>query len=488
MKTFSRISISLLLLVGFGGLSTISQASETRVDAAGGLGTILTDETNDLSLFLDGNPAGLPLLNSRSRVDLSAHWFNFDLEGPWGVNRQQGFNSLSSPGDSPVRYEGLMFFPSSQWGFQISGDISSLRGEPDANFLNDNKTASQYRGLLRAAYALSFGSFGLEMMNTQRDQKFDPGAYTPLLNLSSGSSVENQMLAKAGVAATFPSPAPADDPRWQAGAFFVFPLGVNLQNQGMNFMDGGGASYPVTQTITLTHFNLSQVELLYEVPASLKIRFSASLENTSSDFEQTVPAPSVYFNNQARFHSTDVQSLSLEGSFRYSLFFREDENLKLGGSLGLVLDNTNLFTAPGSAPNPFNQQQLNSVFGIGLEEGKEYTMGVQWKSRSYLPGSQLITGGGSPLNRDHDLYQLSLGGEKWMSAAWALRLGLTLQQDIFNPGNLNTLTTTINVGSGLERVFGRIDLRLSLGQTIDMGNSNNTAGVLGAQLSTTIFL
>src|ERR1041385_5073514 len=110
MKTFSRTIVSLLLLVGFGALPTISPASETRVEAAGGLDMVLSDETNDLNLFLDGNPAGLALLNSRSRVDLSGQLSSLNLDGPWGFSRQQNFSSLPRLESPNVRYEGLMFF------------------------------------------------------------------------------------------------------------------------------------------------------------------------------------------------------------------------------------------------------------------------------------------------------------------------------------------------------------------------------------------
>jgi len=84
MKTlFQTLSVP-LVLVGFALLPTISPASETRVDSTGGLTTLLDDETDNLSLFLDGNPAGLVLLNTRDRLDVSGELSYLDQEGPWG--------------------------------------------------------------------------------------------------------------------------------------------------------------------------------------------------------------------------------------------------------------------------------------------------------------------------------------------------------------------------------------------------------------------
>src|ERR1019366_384530 len=198
MNRVMRITFCLLLLVGLAGKPTISYASENPVEATGGLTTIMTDETNDLSLFLDGNPAGLALLNTRSRFDLSGQWFYSDQEGPWRSNKQQTWTTIPRVSDNTIRYEGLMLFPTPNWAFQVLGDFLSTQGLPV--YLSDTNTLSQYRGLVRAAYALPFGAIGLEFLKIESDNNYDPGLLNAYTGLSSSSSGQNQMLIKTGIA------------------------------------------------------------------------------------------------------------------------------------------------------------------------------------------------------------------------------------------------------------------------------------------------
>ena len=486
MKTFSKMIVSLPFLVGLAGLPTISSASETRVEATGGLVTVLPDETSDLNLFLDGNPAGLVLLNSRSRVDLVSQWFDSDQEGPWGSIRRQSFGSDPRLEDDVVRYEGLLLFPSSHWAIQTSGGFASSSGIPAWGSGKPSLSENQYRGFVRAAYASSFGSIGVEILDRQTDLQYASGAYSSTAALTGGSGRQNQLWVKTGVAAAFPSPAPAQDPRWQAGVYFAFPAGSNLTQQTFSLSENGAVPILISQTTTPTLDHSLGAEVIYEVPASLKIDFSAALQNSSADFEQTTSAPTSLFNDQPRFHLSDSQTLNLKGSFRYSLPLKEEQNLKLGGSVGLVWNQTQ--SLPSGFPNNTPQQQMNILFGLGFEEEKEYTMGLQWKSRSYLSESQISPVLPTTLNPGVNEYQIAFGGEKWLTPTWALRLGLAVEEDDAQKGHLSTMTTSINAGAGWEQVFGRVDFRLRLGQTLDTGNSSNTIGLFNTQLSATIFL
>ncbi len=219
MKTLFQTYSLPLLLVGFTLFPTISPASETRVDSTGGLTTLLDDETDNLSLFLDGNPAGLVLLNTRDRFDVSGEWFYSGQEGPWGTNHQRVFTTLPRFTDAPVKYGGWMFFPDPHWAVQVWGDFLVNQGVSVNGFAGDplapsaTQTQSQYQGFIRVSYALPFGAIGLEMLNWENDGHDDPGLWNPYVGLASGADSQNKTLIKTGVLTTFPANLSPESPR-----------------------------------------------------------------------------------------------------------------------------------------------------------------------------------------------------------------------------------------------------------------------------------
>jgi hypothetical protein len=481
----------LLLLVGCAFLPTIGSGSEIRVDSTGGLTTILDDETDNLDLFLDGNPAGLVLLNTKDRFDLSGEWAYSDQEGPWGSNKQQVFTTIPRYTDNPIKYEGLMLFPDPHWAVQVLGDFLTNQGVSVTTLSNDTMTNSQYRGLVRAAYAFPFASLGVEILDVETDKVYDPGLYNPFVGLSSGSSAQNQWLVKVGAITTFPGLASPQDPRWQAGVYFQTELGSSLQNQQFSLFYLGTPAFAVNQVNTTDNYQVWGGEILYELPAILKIRFSASLTGVDSDFEQTVPYTSAYFSTLEKYHSYQYQALNTTGAFKWTLPFSDTENLKIGGALSDFFYNQDYLRTTGAVYDNKDRQQIGTSLGIGLDCPKEYTLGLQWKSLSYTSGSNAINGSGTQStlsNTDYAYYQLAFGGEKWVSGTWALRLGIIAEEDDYSATSISALATTVNLGAGLEDTFGRVDLRFFLGQATDMANSSNTTGLIGAQFSTTIFL
>jgi hypothetical protein len=466
------------------------------VDSTGGLTTILTDETDDLNLFLDGNPAGLVLLNTRDRVDASGQWFYQDQEGPWGSNKQQTFTTIPRSTDTAIKYEGLMAFPDPHWAFQVLGDFLSTQGVPAAAYSSDTYTSSQYRAMVRGAYAFSFGAVGFEILDIQSDKSYDPGLYWPAsvypyVGLASGNNGQNQFLLKTGFLTTFPGVADSQAPRWQAGGYVVTQLGSSLQNQTLNLFYLNTSPFAVNQVTTTTGYFGWGAELLYELPSEVKIRFSASLVNSDSDFEQTVPFTSILFGNLTKYHASQFGSMDVGGAFKLSLPFSGEERLKLGGSVDGYFYNMDLLRLAGTVYDNSNRQQIATRFGIGIESLKEYTMGVQWRSMTYVKNDNSINPAGttsSIVDSDYDLYQVAFGGERWLSPTLAFRMGLVLEDDVYSSLSSDTLTTSINLGAGLEQAFGRVDFRFQLGQTADQNNSSNTIGLIEAQLSGTIFL
>jgi len=452
-------------------------ASETRLNAAGGLESVFMDESSDLNLFLNGNPAGLGYLNSRSRLDLSARWLDSDQEGPWGSARLHAWDALAQPEDHPG-YGGAILFPSPHWAFQAAGGFSQTGG-------TETPSLNQYQGMVRICYALSFGSVGVELLDSQKDLTLISNPWVPASEFLEGERTQNQTLVKTGIAVVFPGVTSPGEPRWQAGAYLALPAGSQSGRQSFSISENSLAPILVSQTTTADLYHASGLEMIYEVPASLKVELSASLLDESSKFEQTTSASTTLFENPS-LGRLNFQSGNMEGSFRYSLPLDEDQNLKCGGSLGFHWDDN--FANYGFSSNSFQQQQLNLLLGLGFEEVKEYTMGLQWKSRRTLAANGDTPPANQAAPTTADFVQLAFGGERWLSPVWALRLGLVLEQDDAFRGGSPTLTTTLHGGAGWEQVLGRLDFGLSLGQSLDTGNSSNTIGFFGAELSATLFL
>lgn len=491
MKTFSQMTFRLAFVAACVLPTTAGWASETRVDATGGLTTVLDDETDNLDLFLDGNPAGLVLLNTKDRFDLSGEWSYSDQEGPWGTNKQQIFTTIPRYTDTPIKYEGLMLFPDPHWALQVTGDALINQGVPSANYSNDSETDSQYRGLVRAAYALPFAALGLEILDMENDTANDPGLYNANVGLASGSASQNQLFIKSGFITTFPGPTSPQDPRWQAGGYFETQLGSAPLNKSLNVFYYNSPSFTVSQSNATTDYTQWSAELLYELPSIAKIRFTASLVNTDTDFEESVPFTSPDFGNLNKYHSDLYQSMNLSGAFKLSLPLSEMENLKMGGDLDGYFYNQDVLRTTGSVSDNKERQQVGTSFGIGLESPKEYTMGLQWKSLSYTNGSDVINNPGTTSSLsglNYAYYQLAFGGEKWVSPTLAFRLGLVAEVDDYSATSVSALTTTINAGAGLEKAFGRLDFRFWLGQSGDLNNASNTIGLVGTEVSATLFL
>src|SRR5208282_2375011 len=116
MKKILRMTALLLLWEAWSLAPTPSLGSETRVDSAGGLTTIMTDETTDLDFFMDGNPAGLVLLKHQDRFDLSGQWFYSNSQPSGTGSVQQTFSTIPRLSDQGlIHYGGAMFFPDPQW-------------------------------------------------------------------------------------------------------------------------------------------------------------------------------------------------------------------------------------------------------------------------------------------------------------------------------------------------------------------------------------
>ncbi len=418
-----KIKIFLFLLLWIGSGLRPLLASETRVDSAGGLTTVIDDETDNGDLFLDGNPAGLVLLNTPDRFDLALQWsyLNSQPAGPGAL--QQSFSTdprLSNT--NIIKYQGLMVFPDPHWAFQVAGDFLSLQGQVPSNYFADTFSTSQYRELIRAAYNSGPFAFGLELSNNESDNSYDPGLFTQYVGQSSGANSENKTRVRAGFISTFPENEDKESARWEVGGVFETTIGADNTNfQGERFYLGSPA-FNLQQTTSVTQYYFFGPEVYYELPGRLLLKFYSFVTNDYTQLSQNASPPTGTFNDLSTFTDSQYQSMNNVGVFRLTLPLSEKENLKLGGSFQAFLYNiASLGTAEG-VNNVENRQQISATLGIGLESPGNYTWGLQFITQSYVHDAQAVSTN-LLTTTDYSLLQAALGGEKWLSPQWALSGG-----------------------------------------------------------------
>lgn len=462
-----------------------SQASETRVDAAGGLTTLMTDETNNLDLFLDGNPAGLALLSTRDRVDLTGQWAALYPQPSGAGPLQQSFSTVPRlTDDNDIRYGGLMTF-SRDWAFQVSADYLNLQGQSD--FQDVPSSSLRYRELIRVAYNAGSFSTGLEITNREIDEAYEPGAFNANAGLLSGASGENKTYVRIGLITTFPEDAAPESPRWQAGGFFETQLGSDVKNISAGLIDPSLNPFSLRRTTSTVNYYYFGPELHYEIPGRLILRFSSLVTNDNVEFQQTVSPNSASILTLSQYQSNQYQSMNNTGFFRLTLPLSDKENLKLGGGLTALLTNMDLLGTGQNVYDTQNKQQIYGALGVGLESPGDYIWAVQFKSQNYVHSDQTVTATPTLTSDDFDSYQLAVGGEKILSPGFALRLGLVSEIDDLSQDD-DTLSETLTVGFGVANSGFNLDIKLLGGELFDLDDSSQTSLLLGAEMAGTFFL
>jgi hypothetical protein len=487
MKKQIKIFIVLLLWAGFGP-GPLS-ASETRVDSAGGLTSIIDDETDNGDLFLDGNPAGLVLLSTHDRFDLAGQWsyLNSQPAGPGAL--QQSFSTdprLSN--DTVIKYQGLMVFPDPHWAFQVAGDFLNLQGQVPSNYFGDTYSTSEYRELIRAAYNSGPFCFGLEVSNNETDDNYDPGLYSQYVGQSSGSNSENKTRVRAGFISTFPENEDKDSARWEVGGVFETTVGAdNIDFQGERFyLDS--SPFGLQQTTSTTQYYFFGPEVYYELPGRLLLKFYSFVTNDYTQFTQNVSPPTGTFSDLSTFTNSQFQSMNNLGVFRLSFPLSDKVNLKLGGSFEAFLYNISILGTGENVTTSENRQQIDATFGIGLESPDDYTFGLQFITQSYVYDAQAISTNLLTAT-DYDLYQFALGGEKWLSPQWALRGGLIVEEDVYSQSvNVDILDSSVTAGLGYQDKGMKVDGKFILGPQTGLNGWAYNGLSVDAELQGTFFL
>lgn len=489
MKTRTWILLGLLLGAAVGPASL--GASETRVDSAGGINGVLDDETNNGDLFLDGNPAGLVLLQTRDRFDPAGQYTLTDTRPP-GVGSTQitltTFPRLSA--DSVIRYEGLMVFPDSHWAFQLGGDFLASQGAVATNYVADTYAPRQYWELLRVAYNAGPFSLGLEVSNDEQDNQYDAGLFSTTVGQSSGSNNENQTRLRAGVVTTFPENQDKDAPHWELGGVFETQLGSDVTAfQGERFyLDT--APFLIQQNTSTTQYYFFGPEVRYELPGVLILRFYSFVTNDYTTFSQQLTPSTPGFANLPPFILTQFQSMNNLGSFRLTVPLSPTENLKLGGTLQAYLYNVDVLGTGHNVASDQDRAQISGSFGIGLDHPGDSTWGFQFTTQNYAHDDQVVSTDVLTAT-DYDLYQFALGGEKWLTPHFALRGGLIVEDDIYSQSADQTILNTSAVaGLGYEDKGLKLDTKFLLGQEANLNYliADTYSLLLGIEIQGTLFL
>jgi hypothetical protein len=479
--------ISFFLSLGY----PIANASETRVDSLGGLTTIVTDETADLNLFLDGNPAALALLPQQNRLDLSGQWADSTFPPPAlnGGFQEQTLSTFPRTENKDIGYQGWLGFLSPQWAMQVTGGLDNPRNQPAFSQL-DQYNLTDALALFRTALNWGPLAFGIETRDQQIDQTFAPGAFNNDVDVLSGTTGENRWTLKTGIVAHAIEGDSTLSPHWQLGGFFETGLAPDNETQALSVF------YPSQSPFELQRlFNLSQssgtVEIYYENPQSLQLRFSASSSALQTRFSQTVPSPSMDFQTVPAYSLSNDEGVSLTGAAKIRIHF-SDVDLKIGAAVTCGFLTQKLFQPGGTLLETDRHQQVQTALGIGLEAPEDYTVGLQFQSRNDLGGSfnPLDAGAAGQADPNLDAYQIALGGEKWISPEWALRIGILNEIDVerFSPYQ-QTLASSVVGGMGLREDNFLLDAKLLLGEVFPLNDASAPdTSQTGFELSGTFYL
>ena len=484
--------ISFLLLMGFGfAMPTRAGASETRVDSLGGLTTIVTDETGDLNLFLDGNPAALALLPEQNRLDLSGQWANSTFPPPdlnSGI-QEKTLSTFPRTENKDIGYQGWLGFLSPRWAVQMTGDLDKPQNQPAFSELDQYNQADAL-GLFRTAVNWGPLAFGIETRDSQTDQTFAPGAFNSDVSVLSGTTNENRWTLKTGFVAHFVEGDSTLSPHWQLGGFFETGLAPDTQTQALSVF------YPSQSPFRLQRiYNFNQesgtLEIYYESPQSLQLRFSACSSALQTRFAQTVPSSSPDFQTLPAYALSNDEGTTLTGAAKIRIHF-SDVDLKIGAAVTCGFLTEKLFQ-PGGTPLETDQhQQVQTALGIGLEAPEDYLVGLQFQSQNNLGGSfnPLDAGADGQADPNLDTYQIALGGEKWIAPEWALRIGILNEIDEERFGaRLQTLTSSVVGGVGLREDDLLLDAKLLLGEVFPLNDAASPdTSQTGFELSGTFFL
>ncbi|HVZ80174.1 MAG TPA: hypothetical protein VHE12_05145 [bacterium] len=499
MRKFSYLSFALTFLLA-GASPPRTFASETRVNAVGGLNLVLDDETADLSPFNLGNPAGLALLPSQSRFDASGA---LSLDTPasdaaaqvetYGTFSHIGSNfpasNLLSNSASPFTYQGLLLFPAKDRAVQLSGDLLHTTHQTDSGAYDTS--ADRVRGTGRMAADLDPLVLGTGI-DAAQVQKSLTNLYGPGPDGQADSSL---LVSTSGLLLDLPLDRSKEPSRLRIGGLFGTQIAPSQQKETITGNSGGT---PVDLTVTIsvpTYLNFGP-DLYLMVPGSFQACLLTRVTHTELDY-QLDSGSGLLIPSIAEYHLETDDSLAvfggIKGKFPLPGSLRQKLTLNMG-AYSLVGSARAKQTDPaGAEVQTTDESDVQFGLGAGLENADEFTLGFQaaldTRSGSYAPVS------GTGYSLDYLAYTFGLGGEKWLNEHWALRGGLNFEDDYNGggedvvkvhykvPPGTRIVATTLTMGASFKQGAFRWDLAFWMGQpsTYDSPNPNDFTTQAGVQ-------
>ena len=486
MKKALLWAISTLLLS-----QSLCYASEARVDSMGGLTLIATDESEAINPFTLGNPAGLALLAPQSRFDVDAQWVK-EYYPPTG-DEFHVYGLMSQLNNDTVKYHGLMVFLNNNWAVQADGD--TLHTESQNDYTTHVDTNDRYRELLRTAY--NFGPFvlGGQVQPTQTTINFKPYDIDLNTKVTSGTGTENNLTGTAGLLADFSGNSDPKQSHLRIGGVVSTQLNPAQETDNLSVLNSGTTSLTLTDTFNESNLLTWGPEIYFESPGTFEASITGRFSNFNVSYERDSSNPGVFLGTPGFNLETGNAAIGV-AVFKMTNALTDAINLKTGGLISVEIANTGNFT-PSESPNGgVSLNAWTAQAGIGFDHPQDYTLGVQ-ADFEQINGNESDSSGVTATNNFFD-YKIHVGGERWLSKAWALRVGV-IYEDADNMGNAEQdqflypilpgeriETTTIVAGIGYQDSHLKIDANLSEAQPNLSDDASNYGNFYGAQIAASL--
>ncbi|HVM33592.1 MAG TPA: hypothetical protein VMU88_10690 [bacterium] len=463
-------------------------ASDARVDATGGLSLVVTDEVDDVNPFNLGDPAGLALLAPQTRFDAGGEWVK-EYFPPSG-DQFHVYGAMNDLTSDNVKYHGLIAFLNNNWAIQADGDTLHTEGEQNPS--NNVDTNDRYRGTFKTAYDFGIFTLGGQIQPSQSNVKFKDHFLTTVTS--------DEILSATGTMNSLSG----------TGAILINLLGTD--NTKQDHLRVGGIvstqltpsqevdSLPVSNTLSTNTFTLTQTttdqnvltwgpEIYFDSPG-----FQAALVGRLANFDVSFEQDSTNSGAIANISKFKAESGTISAGiavFKITSPIASGLNLKTGGAFTLEIDNSNSYQTSGAANGGASITGWNGQFGVGFENPQDYTLGIQ-VSAAGINGNEGNSASVTTTNNYFD-YKISVGGERWISKHWAVRLGFTYE-DANNKGTaeqpgfffpidpgLEVQTNTLSGGLGYADARLKLDLNLFIGQPQVANDPSGYGNQYGAQ-------
>jgi hypothetical protein len=454
-------NILLVLLGAAALLCNRAAASDARVEAAGDLTLVMTDETTVISPFNLGNPAGLALLPAQNRLDGAAPW---SLATPaFDPSRQnQSYGSLSDLGtgfasstllsatNSAFQYQGLILFPASHWAFQVGGDWLHSGNQAD-DLSGQDKDLDRYRGIARTAYDFGPFALGTQVQWNQTDKVFLP-TLAGGSGIKSGNGSQTFITSTSGLLVDFPLDGGPQPSRLRLGGVLSAPLPFPYEKDHFDW-EFSGTDVALDTTYQVQSYLSGGPEAYLDIPGSFQAVLLVRFGHSDLDLQQA-SSNSAYLSGFAPYNLSESGASSEAFVYKWTHPLEGKESgslrLKAGGFLGESDGSETIHLRNGQVQQTSQTQNWQSGIGLGLEKPEDFTLGLQASLESQGGNNETS----SILQKiSYEGLRISLGGERWLSPAWALRLGFHLDHQS-NGGDTSILQPYYTLDPGGRVVDG----------------------------------